>query len=142
MEMHEGKWFMAFLLAAGLTACDADRPGANDANEAEDVAENQAEEAQEAFSRTAKSRIDAMQEQADQFESRVGEAPENMREELQAQIDDWQRRADDVENRIDDFDAQTPQQWSEFETRMNSELDELDRTLNELSQRVGNPPAR
>ncbi|MGH9319328.1 MAG: hypothetical protein ACRD3V_05490 [Vicinamibacteria bacterium] len=135
------KLFTAFLLAAGLIACNpADQPVEDDA--AEEAVEEGVDATQEAFNRTAKSRIEAMEEQMSQLADRVDEAPENMREELNAQIDDWQRRADDLEGRIDSFDAEGEQQWREFETRVNTELDDLDRSYNELSQRLTAPTTR
>jgi hypothetical protein len=139
--MYEGRWFMALLLAGGLSACT---PGEDDTAEtgaATESREDQAEQAQANFNRTAKSRIDALQERADQLDERVGQAPEKVREDLEAQLADWKQKADDLEGRIDNFEATSPEQWREFESRATAEMSEIEQSLNELAKRVETTPA-
>ena len=133
--MNEARLITAYLLALGLAACSPNAEGPA-SEEAEEQAEEQADLAQETFNRTAKSRIDATQERAEQLEERIDKVSESVREDLDAQLEDWRRRADDLEARIDEFEATSPQQWQEFEARVTAELAELDRTFQELSQRV------
>ena len=137
---REGTVFLAILMAAGLSACTpGDRPGTE---KNEDAVDEQADRAQETFSRTAKLRIDDMQERMDQVAERLDEASDSVKTEVKPQLDDWKQKASDLEKRIDDFDADTPTAQKEFESRVNQELDELAQTLNETSQKVAPAAAR
>jgi hypothetical protein len=132
--------FLAILFAAGLVACTpGDRPG----NEPqEEAADDQADKEQDAFARTAKMRIDDMEQQMDQVTERLNDAPEAVQNELKPQVADWKQQAADLGNRIDDFNPETPESQREFQARVNEELDELARTLNEHSQKVPPTAAR
>jgi hypothetical protein len=133
---------MALLLAGGLAACAPGDDETGETGAATESREDQAEQAQENFNRTAKSRIDALQERADQLDQRIDQAPENVRKDLDAQLADWKQKGDDLEGRIDNFKATSPEQWREFESRATTEMAELEQSLNELSKRIENPPAR
>lgn len=137
---REATAFMAILLAAGLFACaPGDRPGTESNEEAVD---EQADKAKETFARTAKLRLEDMEQRMEQVAERLDEAPESVQTELKPQVEDWKTRASDLEKRIDDFDPDTPETQREFETRVNEELDELAQALNEHSQRVAPAAAR
>ena len=132
--------FLAILFAAGLVACTpGDRPG-NDTQE--EAADDQADKEQDTFARTAKMRIDDMEQQMESVTERLNDAPEAVQTELKPQVDDWKQRASDLDNRIDDFNPETPESQREFQARVNEELDELARTLNEHSQKVQPAAAR
>ena len=131
---------LAILFAAGLVACTpGDRPGADTG---EEVADDQADREQETFSRTAKMRIDDMEQQMEQVTEHLNDASETVQNELKPQVEDWKQRAADLDNRIDDFNPETPESQREFQARVNEELDELARTLNEHSQKVQPTAAR
>jgi hypothetical protein len=83
-----------------------------------------------------------MEQQMESVTERLNDAPEAVQNELKPQVDDWKQRASDLDNRIDDFNPETPESQREFQARVNEELDELARTLNEHSQKVPTPAAR
>jgi len=131
---HQATAFLAICIAAGLTACSPSGRQGTDLNE--ETVDERADRAQETFSRTAKLRIDDMEQRMEQVAERLDEAPESIQQEMKAQVEDWQQRASDLDSRIDDFDPETPEVQREFQARVSEELDELARALNEHSQRV------
>jgi hypothetical protein len=132
--------WLAILFAAGLVACTpGDRPGTDTG---EEVADDEADREQETFSRTAKMRIDDMQQQMEQVTEHLDDAPEAVQNELKPQVEDWKQRVSDLDNRIDDFNPETPESQREFQARVNEELDELARMLNDHSQKVQPAAAR
>lgn len=134
--------FIVFALLGGaaMTSCDTSAQKLKKAQDAEIEANADLVKANqeyladmESYKKETDARIAANQKSIADFEARVSKEKKEIKAEYTQKIADLEQKNSDLRKKLDDYKAAGKEQWDSFKTEFSNDLDELGKSLKDLT---------
>jgi predicted nucleic acid-binding Zn-ribbon protein len=129
MKNEKTLWMpLMTMMTAGFLACS---PGP-DRQVRDEAVVPDLEQARAAFQESAEQRMRALQDEMKQLKDQVGDTDEVP--DVQVRIEQWERRYRELEEKLESKKAATLDEWRAFESEINSALDQLRASYDDLAR--------
>lgn len=131
-----------FIAGAIFTGCQSSEKKVENAQDAVAKANENLDEANqkyladiEAYRKVITDKIDANNKSIAEFKLRINKEKKEAREDYKKRINELEQKNNDIKKKLDDYKAQGKENWENFKTEFNHDMDELGQAFQDLTVR-------